>query len=63
MQAAVVPEAGADFEIVDRDVPDPGFDEVRIDVDACGICHSDAFVTEDTFPGTGYLRVHGSTSV
>jgi propanol-preferring alcohol dehydrogenase len=59
MKAARVPEAGADFEIVDVPVPDPADDEVRIRVEACGICHSDAFVKEGTFPGIEYPRVPG----
>jgi len=59
MQAVVVPEAGEEFELVERDIPEPGPDEVRIAVDACGICHSDAFVKEGTYPGISYPRVPG----
>ena len=59
MQAVVVPEAGGEFELVERDIPEPGPDEVRIAVDACGICHSDAFVKEGTYPGISYPRVPG----
>jgi alcohol dehydrogenase/propanol-preferring alcohol dehydrogenase len=59
MQAARVPDAGADFEIVDLPLPEPAADEVRIRVEACGICHSDAFVKEGTFPGIDYPRVPG----
>jgi len=59
MQAARVPSAGADFELVDLPVPDPNANEVRIRVEACGICHSDAFVKEGTFPGIEYPRVPG----
>jgi D-arabinose 1-dehydrogenase-like Zn-dependent alcohol dehydrogenase len=59
MRAAVVPEAGADFEVVERAVPSPAPTEVRVAVDACGICHSDAFVKEGTFPGVSYPRVPG----
>ena len=59
MQAARVPDAGADFELVDLPVPDPAADEVRVKVEACGICHSDAFVKEGTFPGIDYPRVPG----
>jgi len=50
MQAAVVPEPGADFEVVERDIPDPDPGEVRVSVDACGICHSDVFTKEGTNP-------------
>ncbi len=59
MQAARVPSAGADFELVDLPVPDPAPNEVRVRVEACGICHSDAFVKEGTFPGLEYPRVPG----
>lgn len=59
MRAVVVEEAGADFELVERDVPDPESDEVRITVDACGICHSDAFVKEGPYPGVSYPRIPG----
>jgi NADPH2:quinone reductase len=59
MRAAVVPEAGGEFEVVEREVPDPAPDEVRVAVDACGICHSDEFVKEGTYPGVSYPRVPG----
>jgi len=59
MQAAVVPEPGADFEIVERDVPEPAADQVRIAVEACGICHSDVYAKDGTYPGVSYPRVPG----
>jgi len=59
MRAARVSEAGGDFELVDVPVPTPEDDEVRVRVEACGICHSDAFVKEGTFPGIDYPRVPG----
>jgi D-arabinose 1-dehydrogenase-like Zn-dependent alcohol dehydrogenase len=59
MRAAVVPEAGADFELVERPIPDPDPTEVRVAVDACGVCHSDVFVVEGTFPGVSYPRTPG----
>jgi len=59
MQAARVPSAGADFELVDLPIPEPGPNEVRVNVEACGICHSDAFVKEATFPGLELPRVPG----
>lgn len=59
MRAAVVSEPGADFELVEREIPDPAFNEVRIAVEACGICHSDAFVKEGTYPGVSYPRIPG----
>mgnify|MGYP002761343043 CR=1 FL=1 len=59
MRAAVIPEAGADFELVERPIPDPDPTEVRVAVDACGVCHSDVFVAEGTFPGVSYPRTPG----
>jgi NADPH2:quinone reductase len=59
MRAVVVTEPGADFEVVERDVPDPEPDEVRVAVDACGICHSDSYVKAGGFPGLEYPRVPG----
>jgi alcohol dehydrogenase/propanol-preferring alcohol dehydrogenase len=59
MRAARVPHAGGDFELVDLPVPTPDAHEVRVRVEACGICHSDAFVKEGTFPGIEYPRVPG----
>ena len=59
MRAAVLSEAGADFEVVDREIPEPSAGEVRVAVDACGVCHSDAFVKNGTYPGVSYPRVPG----
>jgi len=59
MHAVQVPEAGGDFETVERPIPTPAPNEIRVQVDACGICHSDAFVKEGTFPGIDYPRVPG----
>lgn len=42
MRAVQIPAAGSDFAVVERDVPVPGPEEVRVSVDACGVCHSDA---------------------
>ena len=54
MKAVQISKAGGDFELVEREIPQPGLGEVRIKVEACGICHSDAFVKEGTFPGITY---------
>lgn len=59
MRAVQVPEPGAAFETVERAIPDPGPDEVRVEVDACGVCHSDVYVKEGTFPGIDYPRTPG----
>ena len=59
MKAAVIHEAGGEFELETRAIPTPDSDEVRITVDACGICHSDEFVKQGTYPGVSYPRVPG----
>ncbi len=58
MRAVQVPKAGGAFEIVERDIPMPGPDQVLIRVQACGICHSDSIVKEGYMPTT-YPRVPG----
>jgi len=59
MKVAVIPKPGADFQIVEREVPEPGAGEVRIKVQACGVCHSDLFTKEGAWPGIQYPRVPG----
>ena len=50
MKAAQVPKPGGDFEIVEREIPKPADGQVRIKVQACGICHSDAVTKDGMFP-------------
>jgi len=59
MKAVQVPKAGGDFEIVERDIPQPGPGQVRIRVQACGVCHSDVLTKEGAWPGIAYPRVPG----
>src|SRR3984885_14689694 len=59
MKAAQVPKPGADFEIVEREIPNPGARQVRIKVQACGVCHSDSLTKEGQWPGIQYPRVPG----
>ena len=59
MQVAQISKPGGDFELVEREVPEPAAAQVRIKVEACGVCHSDAFVKEGAFPGIAYPRVPG----
>jgi D-arabinose 1-dehydrogenase-like Zn-dependent alcohol dehydrogenase len=47
------------FEIFEREIPEPGAGQVRIKVEACGICHSDVFTKEGHWPGIQYPRVPG----
>jgi D-arabinose 1-dehydrogenase-like Zn-dependent alcohol dehydrogenase len=50
MRAVQVPKAGAPFELVERDIPEPGSGQVRIKVEACGVCHSDAVTKFGVYP-------------
>jgi len=59
MKVAQVPKPGADFEIVEREIPKPGVGQARIKVQACGVCHSDALTKEGVWPGIEYPRVPG----
>jgi D-arabinose 1-dehydrogenase-like Zn-dependent alcohol dehydrogenase len=59
MKVAHIPRAGADFQVVEREIPNPGPGQVRIKVGACGVCHSDAFTKEGSWPGIQYPRVPG----
>jgi D-arabinose 1-dehydrogenase-like Zn-dependent alcohol dehydrogenase len=59
MSVAQIPRPGGDFEIVEREVPNPGAGQVRIRVQACGICHSDVLTTQGGLPFIQYPRVPG----
>jgi D-arabinose 1-dehydrogenase-like Zn-dependent alcohol dehydrogenase len=59
MKVAQIPKPGADFEIVEREIPNPGAGQVRIKVQACGICYSDVLTKEGAWPGIEYPRVPG----
>jgi len=59
MTAVQISRPGAPFEVVKREVPEPGPNKVRIKVQACGVCHSDMFVKEGHWPGLQYPRVTG----
>jgi D-arabinose 1-dehydrogenase-like Zn-dependent alcohol dehydrogenase len=58
-RAVQVPLAGGAFEVVQREFPEPGPGHVRIRVEACGVCHSDAITKFSLFPGIEYPRVPG----
>src|SRR3989454_1840882 len=59
MKAAQISKPAGDWELVERDIPEPGVGQVRVKVEACGICHSDVFVKEGLWPGVQYPRVPG----
>jgi len=59
MKAAQISKAKGDWELVERDIPEPGLGQVRVKIDACGICHSDSLVKEGLWPGLQYPRVPG----
>jgi len=59
MRSVQISKAGGPFEIVEKDIPEPSPMQVRIKVQACGICHSDSFTKEGLFPGIQYPRVPG----
>jgi alcohol dehydrogenase len=59
MRAVQIPSPGGAFQIVERNVPDPGPGEIRVKVQACGVCHSDSLVKEGQWPGIQYPRVPG----
>ena len=59
MRVVQVTRANGTFEIVEREIPEPGAGQVRIKVEACGICHSDAMTKEGLWAGIQYPRVPG----
>jgi len=59
MKVVQVAKPNAVLEVVERDVPDPKPRQVRIKVQACGVCHSDVFTVTGAFPGIQYPRVPG----
>lgn len=59
MKVMQVSKAQGAFELVEREIPEPGPGQVRLKVEACGICHSDALVKFGSWPGLAYPRVPG----
>jgi D-arabinose 1-dehydrogenase-like Zn-dependent alcohol dehydrogenase len=54
-----IPQKGAPFELTERDLPEPGHGEVRVKVQACGVCHSDSIAVQGLFPNIPYPIVPG----
>ncbi|MFC2072700.1 alcohol dehydrogenase catalytic domain-containing protein [Chloroflexota bacterium] len=59
MRAMQISGPGADFELVQKEIVEPKENEVRIKVQACGVCHGEAVVKEGHYPGIKYPRVPG----
>jgi len=59
MRAVQVSQPGGPLELVERPVPEPEPGHVRIKVEACGICHSDAMTKEGLWEGLSYPRIPG----
>jgi D-arabinose 1-dehydrogenase-like Zn-dependent alcohol dehydrogenase len=59
MKVVQVVEPGGKLELAERPIPEPRPGEVRIRIDACGVCHSDALVKDGAFPGLRYPAVPG----
>ena len=59
MKVAQISKPGGEFEIVERKIPTPDAGQVRIKVQACGVCHSDVLTKEGAWPGIQYPRVPG----
>jgi D-arabinose 1-dehydrogenase-like Zn-dependent alcohol dehydrogenase len=56
MKMAQIPGTGAEFKIAECEIHAPGAGQVRIKVQACGVCHSDALTKEGAWPGIQYPR-------
>jgi len=59
MKVAQISKPGGDFQIVERELPAPDAGQVRIKVQACGVCHSDVLTKEGLWPGIQHPRVPG----
>jgi D-arabinose 1-dehydrogenase-like Zn-dependent alcohol dehydrogenase len=59
MKVAQVTRPGGDLEVTDREIPNPGPGQVRIKVQACGICHSDVMTKDGLVPGMQFPRIPG----
>ena len=59
MRVIQISEPGGPLELRERDTPEPGPGEARVRVQACGVCHSDSYPKQGTFPGVGYPVVPG----
>ncbi|GAA3091449.1 MULTISPECIES: alcohol dehydrogenase [Nonomuraea] len=58
-RAAQVNEAGGPFNLVERELTEPGPGQVRVAVEACGVCRSDAGFVNAGFPNVSFPLVTG----
>ena len=59
MKAVQVTHAKGKLELIEREIPNPGPGEVRVQVKACGVCHSDHYTTDGLWPGLKFPRSPG----
>jgi len=59
MKVAQISKPHGSFELVEREIPSPSRGQVRIKIEACGVCHSDVVVKEGMWPGLTFPRVPG----
>src|SRR6266851_4174411 len=59
MRAVQVARAGGRLELIERDMPEPARGEVRVRVEACGVCHSDSLTVEGQWPDLSFPRIPG----
>ena len=59
MRVVQVSRPNGPLEIAEREIPQPRAGTVRVKIQACGVCHSDSFVKDGTYPGIEYPRVPG----
>ena len=59
MRAVQVAQGGGALELVEPEMPEPAQGEVRIRVEACGVCHSDSLTVEGQWPGLSFPRIPG----
>ena len=59
MRVVQLGKKNAPFELVERELPQPGPGEVRVKVQACGVCHSDFIAKEGLLPSVPYPIVPG----
>lgn len=59
MKAVQIPERNGALQLVEREIPEAGRGQVRIRVEACGVCHGEVVAIEGHFPHMQYPRIPG----